>query len=82
MITAFVANAIIRDEASGFAPIVRATHVTKTQIVLGRFAGGLTVALLGFAALHIDPYNFRIDRIDRIDRISDGNVKKVTVNGN
>ena len=53
VITAFVANAIIRDETSGFAPIVRATHVTKNQIVLGRFAGGLTVALLGFAALHI-----------------------------
>lgn len=53
VITAFVANAIIRDEASGFAPIIRATHVTKTQIVLGRFTGGLTVALLGFTALHV-----------------------------
>jgi ABC-type transport system involved in multi-copper enzyme maturation permease subunit len=53
VITAFVANAIIRDEASGFSPIVRATHVTKAQIVLGRFTGGLIVALLGFTALHL-----------------------------
>jgi ABC-type transport system involved in multi-copper enzyme maturation permease subunit len=53
VITAFVANAIIRDEASGFAPIIRATHVTKAQIVLGRFAGGLVIALLGYTALHL-----------------------------
>nr|WP_314442481.1 M1 family aminopeptidase [uncultured Sphingomonas sp.] len=53
VITAFVANAIIRDDASGFAPIVRATHVTKAQIVLGRFAGGLAVALLGYTSLHL-----------------------------
>ncbi len=53
VITAFVANAIVRDDASGFAPIVRATHVTKRQIVLGRFVGGLIAALLGFVALHV-----------------------------
>ena len=41
VVTAFVANAIVRDDDSGFAPIVRATPVTKPQIVLGRFLGGL-----------------------------------------
>ena len=51
IVTAFVANAIVRDEASGFAPIVRATPVTKTQIVLGRFLGGLVIAWLGYLAL-------------------------------
>ena len=51
VITAFVANAIVRDDISGFAPIVRATHVTKTQIVIGRFLGGLAIAWAGFAAL-------------------------------
>ena len=51
VITAFVANAIVRDDASGFAPIVRATSVTSTQIVLGRFLGGLVVAWLGYLAL-------------------------------
>jgi ABC-2 type transport system permease protein len=49
--TSFVANAIIRDEATGFAPIVRATSVTKTDFVLGRFLGGLGIALLGYLAV-------------------------------
>ena len=30
IVTAFVANAIVRDDTSGFAPIVRATSVTTT----------------------------------------------------
>ena len=49
--TSFVANAIIRDEATGFGPIVRATSVTKTDFVLGRFLGGLAIALLGYLAV-------------------------------
>jgi ABC-2 type transport system permease protein len=53
VITAFVANAIVRDESSGFAPIVRATPVTSSQIILGRFLGGFTIALLGFVALPV-----------------------------
>jgi len=53
VITAFVANAIVRDESSGFAPIVRATPVTRTQIILGRFLGGFTVALLGYLAVPV-----------------------------
>ena len=51
VVTAFVANAIVRDEASGFAPIVRATPVTRIQIVLGRFLGGLIIAYLGYLAI-------------------------------
>jgi ABC-2 type transport system permease protein len=51
VVTAFVANAIVRDDASGFAPIIRATPVTKSQIVLGRFLGGLLIAWLGYLAL-------------------------------
>ena len=51
IVTTFVANAIVRDDTSGFAPIVRATAVTKTQIVLGRFLGGLIVAWLGYLAV-------------------------------
>ena len=42
--TAFVANAIVRDDSSGFAPIVRATRVSGSEIVIGRFLGGLIVA--------------------------------------
>lgn len=51
VITSFVSNAIVRDDATGFGPIVRATRVTRTQFVLGRFLGGLCIALLGFLAV-------------------------------
>ncbi len=51
VVTAFVANAIVRDQTSGFAPIVRATAVTKTQIVIGRFLGGVMIAWLGYLAI-------------------------------
>ena len=51
VVTAFVANAIIRDDASGFSPIVRATAVTPRQILAGRFTGGLLIAWLGYLAL-------------------------------
>ena len=49
--TAFVANALVRDDNSGFAPIVRATSVTAKQIVLGRFMGGLFIAAVGYLAI-------------------------------
>lgn len=51
IVTAFVANAIVRDDSSGFAPIVRATRVSKRDIVLGRFQGGLVIAWLGYLAV-------------------------------
>jgi len=51
VITAFVANAIVRDDTTGFAPIVRSTPVTRTQIILGRFLGGFLVALLGYVSI-------------------------------
>src|SRR3954447_14547140 len=53
VITAFVANAIVRDDSSGFGPIVRATSVTARQIVLGRFAGGLIIAWLGYLSIPV-----------------------------
>ena len=51
VVTAFVSNAIVRDDSSGFAPIVRATRVTKRDIVLGRFLGGVIIAWLGYLAV-------------------------------
>ena len=51
VVTAFVANAIVRDEITNFSQIVRSTSVTNVQIVLGRFFGGLTIAWLGYLAL-------------------------------
>jgi ABC-2 type transport system permease protein len=53
VVTAFVANAIVRDDSSGFAPIVRSTPVTRTQIVIGRFLGGLVIAWLGYLAVPV-----------------------------
>ena len=51
VVTAFVANAIIRDDASGFSPMIRATSVTPHQILAGRFLGGLLIAWIGYLAL-------------------------------
>src|SRR6476620_2034833 len=51
IVTAFVANAIVRDDSSGFSPIVRATSVTARQIVIGRFLGGLIIAWIGYLAV-------------------------------
>ena len=61
VVTAFVANAIVRDDTSGFAPIVRATSVTAAQIVLGRFLGGLIIAWLGYLAVPLGMCG-RLDR--------------------
>lgn len=51
VITSFVANAIVRDDSSGFGPIVKATAVGKRNYVMGRFLGGLGIALLGYLAI-------------------------------
>ena len=51
--TSFVANAIVRDDATGFGPIVRTTPLTKTQFVLGRFLGGFAIALGGYLAVPV-----------------------------
>jgi aminopeptidase N len=49
--TAFVANVIVRDDDTGFGPIVRATRITRTAYLLGRFLGAYLVAAIGFLAV-------------------------------
>ena len=44
--TAFVANVVIRDDETGFAPILRATRITKFDYLVGRFCGALFMAVL------------------------------------
>ena len=44
--TGFVANVVVRDEETGFAPIVRATRITKRDYLFGRFIGAFVVAAL------------------------------------
>ncbi len=51
VITSFVANAVVRDDVTGFGPMIRATPVGRTQFLAGRFLGGLAIALIGFAAV-------------------------------
>ncbi len=48
---AFVANVIVRDDESGFAPLVRSTRVTKRAYLAGRFVGAFLVASLVLAAV-------------------------------
>lgn len=46
VITAFVANVVIRDDETGFAPIIRSTRVGKFDYLVGRFIGAFGVAFL------------------------------------
>jgi ABC-2 type transport system permease protein len=53
VITSFVANAIVRDDSSGFGPIIKATSIGKRNYVMGRFLGGLGIALIGYLAIPV-----------------------------
>src|SRR4051812_20637967 len=44
--TSFVASAVLRDDETGFGPIIRSTGITKLDYVLGRFAGAFAVAAI------------------------------------
>ena len=46
--TAFVANVIVRDEESGFGPMVRSTRVTKFSYLFARFLGAFLAAAVAF----------------------------------
>ncbi len=48
---AFVADAVLRDELSGFAPIIRATPVTWRAFQFGRFAGSFAATAICFASV-------------------------------
>ena len=49
--TAFVANVIVRDDDTGFGPIIRATRVTRTSYLFGRYWGAFLAAAIGFLAI-------------------------------
>ena len=46
--TAFVANVVVRDDDTGFGPIIRSTPITRTQYLGGRFAGACAAAAVAF----------------------------------
>jgi len=49
--TALVANVVVRDDDSGFGPIIRATPITKFDYLYGRFAGAWAAVALAFLAV-------------------------------
>jgi ABC-2 type transport system permease protein len=49
--TAFVANVIVRDDESGFGPMVRSTQVRKFDYLIGRFTGAFMAAAVAFLAV-------------------------------
>jgi ABC-2 type transport system permease protein len=51
--TSFVANAVIRDDETGFGPIVRSTRITRADYIFGRFLGAFAVAALCMLLLPI-----------------------------
>ncbi|MGH6966328.1 MAG: ABC transporter permease/M1 family aminopeptidase [Phenylobacterium sp.] len=46
--TAFVANVIVRDDETGYGPIIRSTRVRKFDYLFGRFTGAFTAIALSF----------------------------------
>jgi ABC-2 type transport system permease protein len=44
--TAFLANVVIRDDETGFGPILRSTRIGKADYLIGRFAGAFAVVAL------------------------------------
>jgi aminopeptidase N len=49
--TAFVAGAVVRDDETGFAPIIRATRIKKLDYLIGRFAGAFAAVAVAFLAV-------------------------------
>ncbi|WP_116092436.1 ABC transporter permease/M1 family aminopeptidase [Sphingomonas crusticola] len=49
--TAFVANVIVRDDESGFGPMVRSTRVSRFDYLFARFLGAFLAAAIAFATV-------------------------------
>ncbi|MGA8810038.1 MAG: M1 family aminopeptidase [Thermoanaerobaculia bacterium] len=49
--TSFVANVVIRDDETGFGPIIRSTRITKFEYLIGRFLGAFAIAALCLLAI-------------------------------
>lgn len=54
--TAFVANVIVRDDESGFGPIIRSTQITRFDYLFGRFIGAFAVVALAFLAVPLGSF--------------------------
>jgi ABC-2 type transport system permease protein len=51
ILTAFVANVVLRDDETGFGPIVYATQLSKFDYLFGRFTGAFGAGCLAFLSV-------------------------------
>jgi aminopeptidase N len=51
IVVAMVAGTVLRDDETGFAPIIRSTRIGKGAYLTGRFVGSIAAALLVLAAV-------------------------------
>lgn len=51
VIVALVANVVLRDDETGFAPIIRSTRASKRDYLIGRYVGATLAALLVLAVM-------------------------------
>jgi len=50
-LVAFVANGVLRDDETGYGPIIRATRMDKASYLFGRFTGAFLAGLISFSAV-------------------------------
>jgi ABC-2 type transport system permease protein len=51
LVTAFVSNVVLRDDETGFGPIIQATRLSRFNYLFGRFTGGFLTATLAFLSV-------------------------------
>jgi len=53
ILTAFVANVIVRDDETGFGPIIHTTRISRFDYLMGRFTGAFSAGCLLFLSVPI-----------------------------
>ena len=51
IMTAFVANVVVRDDETGFGPIIHATRITRFDYLFGRFSGAFLAGCFAFLSV-------------------------------
>src|SRR5262245_10211930 len=51
IVPAFVANVVVRDDETGYGPIIRSTRINKFDYLFGRFTGAFLASVLAFSAV-------------------------------
>ncbi len=51
LVTAFVANVVVRDDETGYGPIIRATPIRKFDYLYGRFSGAFIAGMIAFLSV-------------------------------